>query len=253
MAKRKQKPAQGIPEWVVTFGDMMSLLLCFFILLQMFSELKREHEYQRVVTAVKEAFGYQGGIGVLPVDNPPLKSVIDTMEQMTLSMDREKTKISNNNDPGVSGPEMRVMKIKEGIVFTIGGPSIFDPESAVIKPAMRTQIERVARLLDGRSNKIRIVGHATPKYLSANSPWQDLDELSYARAKAVRDLLVEFGLDDRMLRIEAAGTREPMRPRAMGVVDAAENRRVEIILTEHLVDVFSPDVHNADPSVARGG
>ena len=41
---RRAKPAvPGVPEWVVTFGDMMSLLLCFFILLQMFSELKKDH------------------------------------------------------------------------------------------------------------------------------------------------------------------------------------------------------------------
>ena len=76
MKKRPKKDGGGVPAWVVTFGDMMSLLLCFFILLQMFSELKREHEYQRVVTAIKEAFGYAGGIGVMPVDDPPLKSML---------------------------------------------------------------------------------------------------------------------------------------------------------------------------------
>ena len=38
MAKRRKKPeAPGVPEWVVTYGDMMTLLLCFFVLLQAFS------------------------------------------------------------------------------------------------------------------------------------------------------------------------------------------------------------------------
>ncbi len=41
--KRPKKQPPGVPEWVVTFGDMMALLLCFFILLQMFSELKKDH------------------------------------------------------------------------------------------------------------------------------------------------------------------------------------------------------------------
>ena len=57
MAKRPKKQVHGIPMWFVTFGDMMTLLLCLFILLQMFSELKKDREYQRVVTAIKEAFG----------------------------------------------------------------------------------------------------------------------------------------------------------------------------------------------------
>ena len=47
----------GAPAWIITFADMMALLLCFFILLQMFSELKRDREYQRVANAVKTAFG----------------------------------------------------------------------------------------------------------------------------------------------------------------------------------------------------
>ena len=36
----------GIPEWVVTFGDMMSLLLTFFIMLVSLSEIKEEQKYQ---------------------------------------------------------------------------------------------------------------------------------------------------------------------------------------------------------------
>ena len=54
MAAKRQQQERGVPEWVVTFGDMMALLLCFFILLQMFSELKQDREYQRVITAIKE-------------------------------------------------------------------------------------------------------------------------------------------------------------------------------------------------------
>ena len=60
MARRPKKAQPGVPGWMVTFGDMMALLLCFFILLQMFSELKQDREYQRVITAIKEAFGFSG-------------------------------------------------------------------------------------------------------------------------------------------------------------------------------------------------
>ena len=77
-----------VPVWVITFGDMMALLLCFFILLQMFSELKKDREYQRVVTAIKEAFGYSGSIGVLPVDDAPLTSTIEVLENFALAADR---------------------------------------------------------------------------------------------------------------------------------------------------------------------
>ena len=42
MAKKGRPPPPGVPEWVVTYGDLMSLLLCFFILLAAFSEIKQE-------------------------------------------------------------------------------------------------------------------------------------------------------------------------------------------------------------------
>ena len=57
MGKRKKPAPAGVPEWVVTYGDLMSLLLCFFILLAAFSELKQERDYQEVVRSVQEAFG----------------------------------------------------------------------------------------------------------------------------------------------------------------------------------------------------
>src|SRR5690606_27078412 len=172
------KQKAGVPEWIVTFGDMMSLLLTFFILLQMFSELKREHEYQRVVTAVKEAFGYSGGVGVLPVDDPPVRSIIEQLEHMSAKRAKD-DRSSEASSESIDGPDMRVTKVREGMVFTVGGPSTFDPESAEVKPPMVARLKDLARLLDGRNNKIVIRGHAANKYLSYDSDWRDLNHLSY--------------------------------------------------------------------------
>ena len=41
----EEEESMGIPEWVVTFGDMMSLLLTFFIMLVSLSEMKEEEKY----------------------------------------------------------------------------------------------------------------------------------------------------------------------------------------------------------------
>lgn len=253
MAKRRQKKGGSeIPEWVVTFGDMMTLLLCFFILLQAFSELKRDHEYQRVITAVKEAFGYVGGVGVLPVDDPPLKSMVQVLEAMAVKSNNDQSRISRNTEQGIDGPHMRVTRIREGIMFTIGGPGMFEPLSATMREPVRREVLKLVPLLQGRRNKIEIVGHASSKYLPEDSPWRDLDELSYARAVAVKSLLAEAGIDDRVFRLKAVGDREPIRPRATDPVDAAENRRVDVILTEMLVDDLNPDAEYTDPDRARG-
>ena len=52
----------GIPEWVVTFGDMMSLLLTFFIMLASLSEIKAEQRYQAMAESIRRRFGHETAI-----------------------------------------------------------------------------------------------------------------------------------------------------------------------------------------------
>ena len=253
MPKKKQKKdGPGVPEWVVTYGDMMSLLLCFFILLAAFSELKREHEYQRVITAVKEAFGYSGGVGVMPTDDPPLRSMIQLMEELA-QKSRENSKVSESDTQGVTGKRTRVTKVQEGMMFTIGGHLTFAPGSAVLRDEAKDELLRVAKLLKGRRNKIAIRGHASSKVLGPESPFEDLLDLSYYRAKVIGEFLSTEGqLDTDVLVIEARGDTEPMVHRQYNPEAQTLNRRVEIIMTEVMVEDFNKDAGSSDESAARG-
>ncbi len=57
--------AGAIPEWVVTFGDMMSLLLTFFIMLVSLSEVKQKEKYQALVDSMRRQFGHDTSIASL--------------------------------------------------------------------------------------------------------------------------------------------------------------------------------------------
>lgn len=253
MPKKKQKKdSGGVPEWVVTYGDMMSLLLCFFILLAAFSELKREHEYQRVVTAVKEAFGYSGGVGVMTTDDPPLRSMIQLMEELA-QKSQENSKVSESDTRGVSGKQTKVTKVQEGMMFTIGGHLTFAPGSAVLRDEAKSELLRVAKLLKGRRNKVAIRGHASSKVLGPDSPFEDLLDLSYYRAKVIAEFLATEGqLDPDVLVIEARGDTEPLVHRQYNPEAQTLNRRVEIIMTEVMVEDFHKDAGSSDEAAARG-
>lgn len=251
MAKRRKKEGGGVPAWVVTFGDMMSLLLCFFILLQAFSELKQDHEYQRVITAVKEAFGYSGGVGVLPTDDPPLRSMIEILETMAQKHFKE-TKVSHSEERGISGKRTRVSRVHDGMMFTIGGSITFDPASAELKDSAKRELKKVGDLLRGRNNKIAVRGHAAKKQLPPGSPYKDLRDLSYFRAKAVADYLVqEVGLDPNVLIVDARGATEPVEVRAYSTDDQTANRRVEVIMLEVMTKELSPNADYSDESRAE--
>ncbi|MFG0292974.1 MAG: flagellar motor protein MotB [Phycisphaerales bacterium JB065] len=252
MPKKKKKEEPGVPEWVVTYGDMMSLLLCFFILLAAFSELKKEHEYQRVITAVKEAFGFSGGVGVMPTDDPPLRSMLQLMEELAQKSQSE-SKVSESDTRGVSGKQTKVTKVQEGMMFTIGGHLTFAPGSAVLREEAKTELLRVAKLLKGRRNKISVRGHTSSKVLSADSQFRDLMDLSYYRAKVVAEFLITEGqLDREVIVIEARGDTEPLVLRQYNPEAQTLNRRVEIIMTEVMVEDFHKDSGSSDEAAARG-
>lgn len=58
MSEKKKEEGSGAPAWVMTFADLMSLLMCFFVLLLSFSELDRK-KYKQVAGSMKAAFGVQ--------------------------------------------------------------------------------------------------------------------------------------------------------------------------------------------------
>ena len=100
MAKRKQQKVEsGAPRWVVTYGDMMSLLLCFFVMLVAMSEIKEEDKFKDVVQSMQEAFGFVGGMGRVPTLDPPTVSLLQKLENIVVP--REVNKIGDSHQEGV--------------------------------------------------------------------------------------------------------------------------------------------------------
>ena len=112
----------------------------------------------------------------------------------------------------------------DGLVMTLGD-FVFDSASANIKQGAVDNFHKVLEFIDGYPDRpIRIEGHTD----SSGSDKFNLD-LSQKRADAVRDLLVEYGID--ATRIEATGMGETL-PIADNNTEAgkAKNRRVDIII-----------------------
>jgi chemotaxis protein MotB len=248
---KKCKCPEGVPEWVVTYGDMMSLLLCFFILLAAFSEIKEDDpKYQEVVHAIQEAFGFTGGSGRVPSDELPKQSVIEKM--LSTALYREKIpKRSNTDDPGITGRDVSVRRIREGLQFTIGGLITFEPGLADLKPQAREGLARVINVIRGQNNKIEIRGHVDGSDLPPGASEQRAWDLSYARARAVMDHLVAEGIDPRRVRVTGCGDKEPLIGRTHDdPARSTVNRRVELIVTESLIQEFDSTIEANAVSLA---
>ena len=245
MARKKCKCPDGVPEWGVTFGDMMSLLLCFFILLAAFSEPKKDREFQEVIKAIQEAFGYTGGSGMAPTLDAPTTSVITITDAISLYKEQFK-QVSTADDPGVTGKQTTVQTLREGMQFRIGGWLTFDPGSAELKEEAKVELARIAELMRGKNNKVEVRGHTSNNDLPPDSPFvhtnadQALWDLSYARAMAVRDFLTAppQGIDPARVRVAACANTEPLRTRVYDGNDVAVNRRIEVVVVEALLQEY---------------
>ncbi|MEM7626414.1 MAG: flagellar motor protein MotB [Planctomycetota bacterium] len=242
MSKKKCVcPPAGAPEWMTTYGDMMTLLLCFFVLIVSFSEIKKEDQFQAVVEHIKESFGMMGGGGKIPITDDPALSLIERLDALRLKQEKVPNR-SNTKDPGQQGREPQVTKVREGLMITTGGRITFEPGSADLTEEAKESLRQLAEVFKGWENLVELRGHAASLELpeTGNAQFSDLWHLSHSRSKSVFDYLtVELEIDPARFRLTANADREPLDARAADTDDAEVNRRVEVLVSESLKQDFT--------------
>ena len=246
--KKKEKKSEGAPEWMVTYGDMMTLLLCFFVIIVAMSEIKKEDRFRQVVESIRQAFGYEMSFEVAPGQRDPVNSLLRELERIIVP--KNENREGDVDEEGIDGRVQKVTDIRDGIQIVVGGRISFDRFSAVLKPAAEERIARVAEKIRGHNTKIIVRGHATHEPLPEDSLYDNAMDLSYARARAVAETLMRNGVRAERIRLEANGDREPINARAYTEQRRAVNRRAEIIVTEALLQEYAgrPLVHEEEES-----
>lgn len=238
--KKKEAPKAEVPEWVVTFGDLMSLLLCFFVLLVSFSEIKKPREYKEVIDSIQEALGVKGGLGLAQLLESTDNSMVSFKDERAKRDDNKKS-TDENTDPNVKGRETLVNIVQEGARHAIGGSIMFEAGSAELTAMAQDMIqESIAPKIRGLNYICPVVGHAWG--IEEKRSGYGFDELAYKRALAVKNFLVrECGVDAAILRVESAADSEPMTLGDGSGQGAGTNRRVQVYQTGRTIDQVHPD------------
>ena len=104
--EQKCKCPAGIPAWVLTFADLMSLLMCFFVLLLSFAEMD-VLKFKQIAGSLKVAFGVQRDIKAVEIPkgvnivakefspSPPQPTVINEVKQVTSDDTQQELKLIN--------------------------------------------------------------------------------------------------------------------------------------------------------------
>lgn len=249
---RQTETPKGAPEWLVTYADAMTLLLCFFVIIVSMSEVKKDERFQRVMESLRIAFGgYEGSVGSVPVDNDSTNTII--LKLLEIEIPKLTDQKGDSDEEGIHGRKFRVTNVRDGIEVVVGGRITFDRFSGVLKPEAAELIAKTAERLRGYNTKILVRGHTTREPLPPDSVYADARDLSYARAKAVAGELEKNGI--RAVRIipVAVGDTEPLVRQAYTEERRALNRRVEILVTEDLIDDYAGSTLAKDQKESSDG
>jgi chemotaxis protein MotB len=232
--KREKKKSEGAPDWLLTYGDMTTLLLTFFIM--MFTTAEIDGSELRMILAAFQGLGAMRGGNTLEIGK--LAELGNSV--MSLPSQEKGRSLSEARRQAVSlfQPELRTRKVRiqedeRGLVISLAADSFFRPASADVDiDQSREILQKISRLLtspemDGRL--FRIEGHTDSIPTDPDGPYPTNWELSAARSINVLKYLVEFGASEGQFHV--AGLADT-RPQASNDTPEgrAYNRRVDIVI-----------------------
>jgi len=255
MVRKRESEEGGAPAWMATYGDLVTNMLVFFVLLfsmstldqKTFSEVAASLSYTMINLKGGDSLLDSGGANsIITLDFTKYDSeeaeakqrekYIETAEEMVVDSEK-KLKDKELDDAKGDIREMieeqglddrvQVIEEKDFILIRLEQEVFFDSGSADILPTGKELLSSLADILRGIENEIMVSGH-TDNVPQTNKKYETNWELSTARAtNVVRYLVEEEGLDPALFT--ATGNSE-YRP--VGNNDTPEgrqkNRRIEI-------------------------
>ncbi len=233
---------EGAPAWMATFADLVTLLMCFFVLLFAMSSTQQE-SFKELVQSLKSALGVQqvpeaGTREGLIMHKVPTEEDEEEEEDDSDAVDEAGGMVQKELDDIVSdvrelimfnqlGGMVKVEGDEMGAKITISDVLLFPPGGTKLSRSGLRVMKKISNILSQFKYQIKIVGHTDNSPIKTTrfpSNW----ELSADRACEVVRFLVKQGIKPELLA--AVGFSE-FRP--IGTNDTkegrAQNRRVEII------------------------
>jgi len=212
MPRKIREPEIGAPLWMVSFADIMSLLLTFFVLLVTFSTFDY-FELMKVYGALKGALGVVNAQRDTIVEKEPTKYVRRAQDDEKPITEEEVgpecKKFRESILAAMEGLKktglyeyVRIEFLDECISMKLLNPILFYPGESRMRPKGEKVLALMGEVVGSVSNDVRVIGFADPENADPESDgtW----ELAVKRAVAVAEFLVKR-CDIRPERIAVCG------------------------------------------------
>lgn len=259
--KKKEKKSENSERWLLTYSDLITLLMILFVMFYAISSVNQE-KYEELAASLNSAFGggdnTQGG-SIIPKGSGILKSGKNALNSGSYNGTGNATGPGNGTGTGegtgiediteVSKDEFIQLRdwlysaigsgefkdsldisIQDsGVIITLSNDVLFDSGQAAIKEDMKANLEIIAQLLKQVDNKIQIGGHTDNVPINRGmftSNWQ----LSAQRAANVVEFLAdEYGIAPERLVASGYGEYDPIASNETAE-GREKNRRISITI-----------------------
>ncbi|RJX18762.1 MAG: chemotaxis protein MotB [Ammonifex sp.] len=253
MRQRKKEGKEANHErWLITYADLITLLLIFFVVLYSYSNVDAK-KFAGIAMSLSQALG--GGAGMVvsgqgpsvvsgtPMSQEPIETKINLNQDVLENIRLQKIKAQIEKYAREQGLAARVTtRIEErGVVVSIQDTALFLLGSADLTPQAREIVRKVGQILLTTDNYIRVEGHTCDLPIhTARFPsnW----ELSTARATSVvQELLKTANFPPQRLSASGYGEYRPVAPNN-SEVNRQKNRRVDFVVLRSRYKEVEPGV-----------
>ena len=249
MAKRKEEtPPPGAPAWTATFGDLMNLLLCFFVLLFSMSTINAD-KFKAVAESFSQTFSIFNGGATAIGDGTLISNGVSQLNELDdnaedfneydkMAQEIEKAqlqaseqlaeRVTESIDESDLAGAITIDFTSQYVQLTLKGALLFDSGKAEIREDALPIVDKIGVILSKYAKGIiEIEGH-TDNIPQNGTKYADNSELSCGRALAVFNYLVETtNLDPSHIKYSGRGEYLPIADNSTEE-GRAKNRRVEI-------------------------
>ncbi len=239
--KEKKEPAKPSTAWQGTYGDMITLMLCFFVMLYDPSEVDMTamNQIQQSISVTNESIEApvtSGGQSLAAGKLADLGNSISALPSLEKgkSLSVTKKKAVSLFAPEVKSAKITISSDERGLVISLASDVFFEEGSASLNiEETRDILLKLSKFFQDselKNRRFRIEGHTDSTPVS-NELYPSNWELSSARSANVLHYLSDFGVDEKQFSIAGYADTRPMFSNETKE-GQAYNRRVDIIILD---------------------
>lgn len=221
---QQQEGEQGLPEWIMSYADMITILMAFFVVMYSVAGEKNAHKQEAVMESLRSWLG--------PLHRDPFRS-------------GQGTRGTRGGYPGIApripatggadqpGDPRRGSDVSNWrAVQSLGGSVYLQAAAAKLTEGQQEQIERIAQLLAGKRQLIEMHCVLSPRLLTSGAPGPALDE-GWSKCRLIADRLVERGIERQRLQIQIV--MPASEPQDQNLLTDEKDYRIDVTLSDRFL------------------